>query len=208
MKDLSYKNYSKARDASWRILADNNITSLPVDVSGLAQNMGIKVVPYSKGNTLMKLLGVAKLKNKNDGLYVRFLGKSYIFYDDSVTSEGRIRFTIAHELGHHSLKHIRLDMLFIPRCAQRRRGAASNAREREANIFAARLLAPSIVLHELNLKTEEEIATVCGMSKEAAQYRLNRLKELDARGRYSMSGLEKRVLDNFRDFIEKNRITK
>lgn len=200
--ELGYKRYSAARDASWRVIAENNIDSLPVDVFRLAQDMGIKVVPYSKGNPLMVLLGVSRHKESNDGLYVRFLGKSYIFYDDEVSSEGRIRFTIAHEIGHHILGHIRRNLFVIPRCAERRRGGTLTVKERQANIFASRLLAPSVVLDSLNATTEEEIANLCGISKEAAEYRLNRIKKINARGRYSMSGLEKRVLDNFKHFIE------
>lgn len=204
--EFSYKRYTVARNASWRILAENNINSLPVDVFKLAQDMGIKVVPYSACGFIVKLLGVARYKENNDGLYVSFLGKNYIFYDDSVPSEGRIRFTIAHEIGHHVLGHIRLNTFFIPRCVERRRGGAPTAKEREANVFAARLLAPSVVLGELNVATEEDISQICGISKEAAQYRLNRLKKINENGRPSMSGLEKRVLDNFKDFINKNRL--
>ena len=60
LAELSYKGYSAARDASWQTLTENNIGDLPVDVFKLAQDMGIKVVPYSKSRSLMMLLGLAR----------------------------------------------------------------------------------------------------------------------------------------------------
>lgn len=205
MNDFKYSNYLKARDASWRVIAENNINSLPIDVFELARKMGIKVFTYSKGRRIMRIMQIARLKSKNDALYVRFLGRKYIFYDDTVENKGRIRFTIAHEIGHHVLEHIKIGSFFLPRCAERRRGKAAGVTEREANIFASRLLAPSIVLHHLNIDTPQEIAKLCEISNEAAEYRANRMKKLNKRDKFSTSRLEQRALSCFKEFIEKQK---
>lgn len=206
MKEFNYFDYAKARDATWRVIADYGISSLPVDVFDLAQRMGIKVIPYSKCGALMRLMGILSFQDENDGIYIRFLGKKYIFYDDTVTSEGRMRFTIAHEIGHHVLRHVKSINPLRINFAERRRDGRPTAAEREANIFASRLLAPSIVLHELNATSPEDISRICGMSAEAAGYRAQRLASLDERDKFNTSKLEQRAAKNFEEFIKNNKL--
>ncbi len=205
MDKFTYKNYTNARDASWQLIVDMGIDSLPVDVFKLAKDLGIKIIPYSKSNLAMFLIGLGMTRRKNDAMYVSLLGKKYIFYDDNVASKGRIRFTIAHEIGHHVMRHINTGFAFIPRCVERRKGFTGSVIEREANVFASRLLAPSVVLHYLGITKEEDIAKVCGMSNEAAMYRAERLKKLDQRNCYNMKEIERKVLKNFEGFINENK---
>lgn len=204
MKKFKYFDYAKARDASWRVISEYGISSLPVDVFELAHKMGIKTIPYGKCGPLLKMMGIRSLYGKSDGIYVSFFGKKYIFYDDLVTNEGRLRFTIAHEIGHHVLRHISSMHTLYAGLKQRRRDGHSDAEEREANIFASRLLAPSIVLHKMNITDAEDIARICGMSKEAAGYRARRMAELNSRDKFCISKLEQCAAEKFEDFIKNN----
>lgn len=79
-----------------------------------------------------------------DGMLVkRKNGGWCIFYDDTVTVPGRIRFTLAHELGHYLL-HRQLQEEF--RCGESDmldyNSTESKKRESEANQFASCLLMP------------------------------------------------------------------
>lgn len=146
-----------------------------------------------------------------DGLTLFANGKYKIFYDSSKTPK-RIRFTLAHELGHIICKHE----------FQLMNGSSITTRnteptgfelviEHEANMFAARLLAPACVLHELKLLTAEEIAECCAISKKASEFRSLRLSLLEKRneqfikekgyGCYYLSPLEKTVKEQFSDYI-------
>ena len=72
-------------------------------------------------------------------------------------------------------------------------------------MFAARLLAPACVLWGLDLHTAEEISEACNISLQAAGFRAERMKELYRRNRFLTSPLERKLYDQFRDFIEQNR---
>ncbi len=70
-----------------------------------------------------------------DGLTIRHGGRYLVLYDEQIENERRRAFTLAHELGHILLTH----------------GGGTDAatEEREANAFAASLLAPAVVAHYL-----------------------------------------------------------
>ena len=58
---MDYSNYRKTRDFSWRLLIDNNITELPVKVSGICKNLRIPVISYEKGYEIIKTAGLEKI---------------------------------------------------------------------------------------------------------------------------------------------------
>ncbi len=77
-----------------------------------------------------------------------------IYYNDTMLP-ARIRFSIAHELGHILLDH----------------GDYKNAeKETEANYFASHLLAPRMAIHYAGCKNQNDVAKVFCISQEAAQY--------------------------------------
>lgn len=79
----------------------------------------------------------------------------------------RVRWTLAHELGHVLLRHLewyestRLDHW----------SGRSKVLEAEADVFATELLSPPALLRLLGAIWSEDIARVCGISSEAALYR-------------------------------------
>ena len=83
---------------------------------------------------------------------------------------------------------------------------ADNLIEMEANIFASRLLAPACVLWGCGVKTAEEIQQLCNISRQAAEYRMERMRILYARNKFLTSPLERRVYSQFEDYIQKNKI--
>ena len=69
-------------------------------------------------------------------------------------------------------------------------------------MFASRLLAPACVLWALNARTPEEIAALCQISHQAAKFRAERMAILYERNRFLSSPLERKVYDQFKEFIE------
>lgn len=127
-------------------------------------------------------------------------GKWTIIYEDS-DPKGRIRFTLAHELGHILLGH----ELVAGFGHYRKINTGRPVCEQQADEFAARLLAPACVLWALEATTTEKIAAVCGISRTAAEYRAKRMAVLQSRNKFLSHPLEQQVYTAFLPWIEKQK---
>lgn len=179
---MDYRKYQKSRDLAWQILMQENVTELPVNIVQLCKQMGIRVQQYTP-------------IDDNDGYCVLFLGRPRIFVSKLCSPE-RQRFTIAHELGHILLEHVGQYQLI-----NREPSSTDNPIESEANVFASRLLAPACVLWALDARTAEEIAALCRISYQAASFRAERMKLLYQRNMFLSSPMERKVYEQFGDFI-------
>lgn len=184
---MDYRDYQNARDASWRMLIDMGVNRLPVKISGILKALNIPAGTYKQNLALIQTMGLAELVRKTDGFTVLREGRPYIFYNGDMLP-ARIRFTLAHELGHLVLRNgfSRFSGGVVTR-SNAEPGTTRDPEEQAADVFAVRLLAPACVLHELGLFD--------------AGYRLRRLLLLEERGRYYLSPLERRVRDQFAEFI-------
>lgn len=187
---MLYGAYKNLRDAAWQVLIDYNISSLPVNLRSICEKSGIKIVKDSALHLLSPLQSGISVLNKD---------KWYIVYADDQSIE-RCRFTVAHELGHIFLGH-----QLISGYHARTFDVSRPQIEQEADMFAARLLAPSCVIWGLDLHTPEEIAVACKISFSAAHNRAERMKTLYSRNKFLTAPIEKRVYDNFAEYIQKNR---
>lgn len=182
-----YVNYKNSRDLAWRILIDQHITELPVSVSGICRNLGIAIKLYEP-------------KDDNSGYSTIINGKAVIFVSNKDITE-RQRFTAAHELGHILLGHVGKYKL-----VNREPSSKDNPIEQAANVFASRLLAPACVLWGCGASNAEQIAQLCNISRQSAEYRMERMKILYERNTFLKSPLERQVYDNFKKYIKKNRL--
>ncbi|MBM6724317.1 ImmA/IrrE family metallo-endopeptidase [Pseudoflavonifractor phocaeensis] len=194
---MSYGNYKNARDAAWKTLIECGISSLPVRPSEICRHYNWVLADYINGKQSIELLGLSELKEKTDGFCAVTENHIYIFYDSSLPV-GRQRFTISHEIGHLMLGHVGPGTATIE---NREPTGTEREEETQANQFAARLLAPACVLHEVGATTAEEIRRLCGISMQAAEYRAKRMKDLEKRGRYYTSPLEREVIRQFHSYI-------
>ena len=194
---MEYRKYKQARNAAWRVLLKCNVQTLPVDLRVVCREMGCRLYSYQNGANLIRIFRLEKQTALSDGFTFIYDNVPYIFYCDTIT-ESRQRFTIAHELGHIALGHLEGAGYAVSR-------SGKSDDETQANQFAARLLAPACVLNALDAVTPELIASLCGMSKEAASYRAKRLRQLRKRGKFLVHPLERRVLRRFRSFIQSHR---
>ena len=153
---INYGKYKNVRNAAWQVLIDYNVNKLPIKVTDIVKKSNIKLL----NNSDCKFL-----KNNQLGVSIHIDNDWYIIIDDTMKIE-RIRFTIAHELGHiflghESLLHRTPNSIFIEKPEE----------ETEADMFAARLLAPACVLWGMELHSPKDIAQACNISYQAAVYR-------------------------------------
>lgn len=186
-----YGKYKQSRDASWETLIEFGINSLPVMPLDICNRAGIKVYK----NSDVQLLAEAQI-----GLSFYHDGSFRIIIDDTQIITRR-RFTLAHELGHIVLGHLLVD---TPQ--GRIFDTSKPEAERQADVFASRLLAPACVLWGINAQTAEQIATACNISHEAATIRAERMEVLRKRGKFLTSPLEQQVYKQFENYIENNRL--
>lgn len=135
----------------------------------------------------LELEEVTNLLQSDDGaLWYQEPTDTYILlYNDTVTSKERIRFTIAHELGHYVLRHNEItDKTIISR--YNLTDSEYNEFEREANFFAKHLLVPFPVLGNYSLffhqMDDRFIRTVFQVSYSVANYVIGNLRSMSSFG--------------------------
>lgn len=200
-------NYGKSRDLAWKILINDGVSELPVDVFAICKKERIMLFTYFQGKSFIESLNLSENVKDNDAFSVN----NMIFYDDTKPTQ-RQRFSIAHELGHIFLHS---DTSGKATVYNREPSPTDSPIEAEANIFASRLLAPLSVIQFLNLNSAKEISDFCDISYSAAKLRFARLCEIRRRnserrkeknhGTFLISKLERMLIENFKDYIEKNK---
>lgn len=186
-----YNNYKIARNKSWEALIAAHITSLPVKLSDIAKHYDIRITSYTSA-------GIDH--NEGDGYCIKFNGRSIVFFNDSKPMH-RVRFTIAHELGHCLLNHMQEGSM-TPR-HNNEVDDYKDPREVQANVFARDVLMPATVLHSLNVKSAEDISILCNVSMQSAEIRFRRLQELKTRGMFNKHPLERQVFEQFKKYINR-----
>lgn len=179
---MNYKNYPHSIDSAWKILIECRVTALPVRVTAICNQLGIHLRALPEDDF-------------RDGVCTAIGGEPYIGINPFRTPE-RQRFTVAHEMGHLILGHVGVYHLI-----NREPSPADNPIERAANAFASRLLAPSCVLRGCGVRCADDIRRLCGISPQAAMYRMERMHDLTRREITFSSSLERQVYSQFRDFI-------
>lgn len=174
---MEYEIYKNARDASWRFLIQYNICRLPIDLKPILANMNIIVKKDIEG-----------ILSKNErGRVVKVDGILYVIVQDVPVPQKR--YTIVHEVGHVVLGHTEFSCY-------------SDAEEYAAERFAIGVLAPACVLWGLGVQTAEEIAELCNISLTSARIREKRMQELYFRNKFLISPLERKVYEQFLEFID------
>lgn len=184
---MNYKDYQNSRDAVWELLIRHRVRSLPVKVGAICKREGIEVRYYHP-------------HNDSDGYSAIINGRPVIFVSSDAPIP-RQRFTCAHELGHIILGHVgRYDLI------NREPTPNDNPIEQAANVFASRLLAPACVLWGCNARSADDIMQLCHISRQAAEYRMERMQALYARNKFLVSSLERKVYEQFRAYIDDHKL--
>lgn len=171
---INLNNYIEEK--AERLLIDANCFSAPIDVRKCAEHLSIELQDLDLDHDVSGFIIIKK-------------DSSTIGYNKANPAK-RIRFTLAHELGHFML-HSDDVPLFIDKTERFNRDGNSSTgeimREREANAFAAALLMPEKLVREQveTLKTADdnnyikELASKFGVSNQAMTIRLTNLGLLD-----------------------------
>ena len=181
---MNYGIYKNIRGAAWQCLIDCNIVSLPVSVGQIMQHYGIEMI-YNSDTGILR-------PNESGRIIISDV-PCVVIRDEH--SPQRQRFTAIHELGHYLLGHLGAR-------GELSRSDVKEPQETEADMFAARVLMPVCVLWGIGVESTEDIAKICNVSLTAADIRSRRLELLRSRGKFLSSQLERRVYDNFSEFIQ------
>lgn len=208
---MEYKKYQKTRDKVWELLLKYGYNALPIKVSEICQEEKITLLSYSRGMSVIAALGLEE-HCKNDGFTAVIENRPLLFYNGYCTPQ-RQRFTIAHELGHIFLGHVSTGQFTV---LNREPEPDDAPMEQEANVFAARLLAPACVLWGLHIRRAEDIARICDISYQSAVFRAGRMELLYKREKeflsrfhtscFLRSDLERRVYEQFSSYIRMSRL--
>ena len=157
-----------------------NTRSFPFDCRQALQEYGYRVFTYQE------------LGQRNPELYELCISCSEEAYSDAVARIvaynntrpwSRIRFSLAHELGHIVLEHM----------------METAANETAANTFASHVLAPRIAIHHAKCANHAEVARIFELSLEAADYAFQDYRRWRRMASYRISPVHQDIYDHFYD---------
>lgn len=194
--------YSEASKKAVEFLDYFNINDFPYSIKKCAKHFDIKITKYS---SIMKKTGdtlkdVENSFNTKDGciIYNAFNKKYQIVYNDFQMPE-RIKFTIAHELGHYFLNHLKDERTKIHRHTLS--DDELDVLEKEANRFARDILAPPYLVREVRPLTPTEVTKYFHISHEFSKNIINYLKYI--RDNYNFISYPVGAMETFSKFIIK-----
>lgn len=164
-------DYDKAREKARMVHDIFEIKRLPVDIQEILAKYEVILIPFSEASSSH----VAELRQKKCDACVTRVGDSYryfITYDDAPKYSHRVRFTLAHELGHIILNHLKESE------TKYRSHLETDPLEAEANTFAAELLRPPILLELLGLDSLEAIQKICSLGHKASSVALRQINSV------------------------------
>ena len=182
--------------AAWKLLADEQITSLPVRPSQIARAHRVAIHLYEAfANSAQCSMEEVVRRYGPDGFTVRYPGPQYlIFYNHG--NPQRTRWTMMHELAHIFLGHILQNEPVL--CVNTRHRDVYDV---QADNFAARVLCPDVVAHFCGVKSAQELRKLTDLSAQASENRWKDLCERRLENDFLTDQDEQAVYENFRPFI-------
>lgn len=200
--------YEHSRNSAWQFLVRVGARQFPVKLAPICNSLHIRLRSYQTTSNLLERMGLSKLMTETEG-FIYYANREYTIFYDASRPVLEQRVTLAHELGHIALGHIEQGAFML----ENRMSMEENPLDEEAaDAFAARLLAPACVLHFARITTAEQIEQTCQITSEFAQYRAQRLANLEERnaalleeqsnGYFFRNKLEEDVYRQFKDYIK------
>lgn len=158
----------KARE----FILESRICSLPIDPKVYFDIYNWRLLTWEEAKIELNEkdpLNLRKVKAEARTFVPRDTSKTLTVYDTTVFPS-RIRWTLAHEIGHIFLGHFQdFQKTILSRSVLTLK--EYKVLEREAHYFAAEILGPMHVLKKIGVCKADEIQKVCDISKEAATNR-------------------------------------
>lgn len=166
------------KQSAYETLSKDNHPSLPLKIGKLIRSFpNIKLITYSsqikKYQISYEQLIINAETKDSYVVYHRKKNKYCIYYNDldkNITNSNRVRWNLAHELGHVVLKHHNMcdnEKLFRSNI----KDELYNYLEDEADYFAQLILVPHAALVGFNIRNYRDIRTMCKISDPAAKRR-------------------------------------
>lgn len=172
--------YAYARQRAYRLLCELEIERLPVDPWKVATSL--------PNVHICKWTDLRDNCNDDDPLFIDKEGADaktqhlrgqadyLVVYDDRVENYQRVRWTIAHEIGHIVLGHL-VSFEATALCRGSLTEKDYKVLEREADTFAVNLLAPMTIINRLpSIQTKADIMKLCNLSGEASDNCMEELR--------------------------------
>jgi len=157
-------DFEKAKAKAAEILADYGLKEPPVDPEQIAEHLGVDVV-YADFKP--------EISSSISG-YLEFLGDNARIVINSTISPKRKTFTIAHELAHYLLHREYAEgegYQVLPR--SNNHGFSKPDEEKEADVFAAALLAPKdFVTKYRDIASLPEMSKIFVASEDMLKWRM------------------------------------
>lgn len=179
---LPANRYDAIRSAIADLIEDWGISTYPFSIWSLLRKMGIKTIAYSALPSDRK----KELLSKSEDAFTVYPPdfnpvKTIIFCNDEIRDRGRIRFTLAHELGHLILMHPDVpDEMY----------------EHEADIFANYLLVPAPLIFEYSEINYSVVSYDFVVSYGCAASACDRAAKRRAYGPSNRTEYEQRILNS------------
>lgn len=145
-----------------------SITSLPVDPFALYDQFGWSLIKLSESEEEYGRYDPLKLRQNKCDAVTLWDGEEYLTIYDENKPPGRIRWTLAHEIGHIALSHL-LNYENTSFFTNYLSDENYKTLETEANYFARELLTPLWILKESKLVESDYISSVCQVTMPAAR---------------------------------------
>lgn len=178
----NYPRYAYTRQRAYQLLCELEIDRLPVDPWKIAE--ALPNVHICKWTVLRDNCGdpdplfINKEGADAKTQHLRGQADYLVVYDDRVENYQRVRWTIAHEIGHIVLGHlVSFDATAL--CRGTLTEAEYKVLEREADTFAVNLLAPMTIINRLpSIKTKADFMELCDLSGKASDNCMEELRIL------------------------------
>lgn len=183
--------------------------TLPLPIKAIAKSWpNVRVVPYSaqmrrRNFSYLQMLSFAETDDActdYDGIRDFYI----IYYNDispNKISSNRYRWNIAHELGHIALNHHK-DYKETHICRNSVSSSLYAKLEDEADMFAAYILVPHMVVVFFGIQNYVQMAEFCKISSKAAKIRTSELIIWEKRGHSEAYDYD--LLNLYAPFIEAN----
>lgn len=190
--------FTSARYTAEQMLLDMGISKLPItskDIQEYLEYNKWDFIAYNlnqeeqiKNLTTFHILDIAK---KKTCFSYKMENRKIIFYRQELSEQERL-VQFAHELAHIQYDHFSGYRIL----GYTEDGTENQSQEEEANDFAVEFLAPTYILHQAHIKTEEEIQSYTLLNKKYSGRVLSNLQDKE-----SITGNEKRLSKSFKTYI-------
>lgn len=183
------------RVAASEFLLKNDVQHLPVNPFSIAAKNGWEVYTYPRFSAIIGKSVSYLVTHYDEKGFVFFSKKKQAFiicYNPAFPAD-MVRWTLFHEMGHISLRHITAETPLM--C---RNGSDKPFLEAEAQAFARGVLCPPVLLRDCEIEDTAELIEFSGIPKEEAEV-LSRY--INGNYEYEVLPLEKQVEKQFSAFI-------